>query len=420
MEVVEIFLFNELLGRLGRDTDKGETYLSINPNFISKYGENILIGLNCNEKTQIFSDTYYKDFEHLPPIFYDSLPDGFGNKLLLQKYNKNQIKEFNPLQKLTYIGKRGKGAIEYKPEIETKTINTIDLSEIENISQMVLNQKQDLEKREFQEGLENLIQIGSTAGGAGAKIFIAIDSKNNLLPGDIIHPSQEVDYYLLKMGEELNCKLEYAYYLMAKDCGIKMMDSFLYKEKYFVTKRYDRNLNGEKTHTISMSAVLNKNFNGRNNYEMMYDLIMKTKYIPNNNLEKLFRQMVFNFMFLNTDDHFKNFSLLYDKEKREWNLTPAYDLSLPFDYKYIGYKNISHWSSFNGKTNNHSLKEIMEYGQNYLRLYDVKGIVKKIVDVSEKIKFYLEKATIEKEISNKISKGMSEHINQFSYSLKNT
>ena len=39
----------------------------------------------------------------------------------------------------------------------------------------------------------------------------------------------------------------------------------------------------------------------------------------------LFRQMVFNAVVGNTDDHLKNFIMLYDK-KQGWHLSPAFDL----------------------------------------------------------------------------------------------
>jgi serine/threonine-protein kinase HipA len=43
-------------------------------------------------------------------------------------------------------------------------------------------------------------------------------------------------------------------------------------------------------------------------------------------VEKVFRQMVFNILTSNMDDHAKNFSFIY--KNNEWNLSPAYDLVL--------------------------------------------------------------------------------------------
>ena len=43
--------------------------------------------------------------------------------------------------------------------------------------------------------------------------------------------------------------------------------------------------------------------------------------------EKLFRLMCFNVFAHNRDDHSKNFSYIYDEDKNNWELAPAYDLT---------------------------------------------------------------------------------------------
>ena len=53
--------------------------------------------------------------------------------------------------------------------------------------------------------------------------------------------------------------IEYAYYRMATDTGIKMMESRLLPEKdncHFMTKRFDRLDDGEKLHVQSLAAIL--------------------------------------------------------------------------------------------------------------------------------------------------------------------
>lgn len=43
-------------------------------------------------------------------------------------------------------------------------------------------------------------------------------------------------------------------------------------------------------------------------------------------LQELFRRMVFNAICGNDDDHLRNHALLFDMEKRQWRLSPAYDV----------------------------------------------------------------------------------------------
>lgn len=58
-------------------------------------------------------------FKGLPGLLADSLPDKFGNALI----NARLVREgrasqsFNPVERLCYIGKRGMGALEFKPTI---------------------------------------------------------------------------------------------------------------------------------------------------------------------------------------------------------------------------------------------------------------------------------------------------------------
>ncbi|MDY5303911.1 MAG: HipA domain-containing protein [Campylobacter sp.] len=45
------------------------------------------------------------------------------------------------------------------------------------------------------------------------------------------------------------------------------------------------------------------------------------------NRKELFRRMVFNGLFGNTDDHLRNHGVLYDRETKSWNLSPAFDIT---------------------------------------------------------------------------------------------
>ena len=66
--------------------------------------------------------------------------------------------------------------------------------------------------------------------------------------------------------------IEYAYYLMARDCGIEMSECRLLKENsrsHFMTRRFDRLASGEKLHMQSLCALAHYDFNmaGAYSYE---------------------------------------------------------------------------------------------------------------------------------------------------------
>ena len=68
--------------------------------------------------------------------------------------------------------------------------------------------------------------------------------------------------------------------------------------------------------------------------------------------------MCFNVFAHNRDDHSKNFSFLYDESKREWHLSPAYDLT------YSSSFNGEHATTINGEGKNPSLEDILAVAKN--------------------------------------------------------
>ena len=77
----------------------------------------------------------------------------------------------------------------------------------------------------------------------------------------------------------------------------------------------------------SASALLETSHRIPNlDYNTLFLLTLKlTK--NNADLENLFRLMCFNVFAHNRDDHSKNFSWLYDESLKQWQLSPAYDLT---------------------------------------------------------------------------------------------
>ena len=95
--------------------------------------------------------------------------------------------------------------------------------------------------------------------------------------------------------------------------------------KALLVKRFDIDLlTRKRVHCISMQSLLRAD----GYYNLAYaDLAAVLRMVSDNPIEdlrSLFRQMVFNALIGNTDDHLKNFSMLVDTSG--WRLSPAYDL----------------------------------------------------------------------------------------------
>ena len=102
-----------------------------------------------------------------------------------------------------------------------------------------------------------------------------------------------------------------------------------YKESQ--AKKFDRDFaNNERIPFMSAMTLLGTNERDEKNIKSYIDIANK---LDSNNKEELFRRMIFNTLFGNIDDHLRNHALLYDKTKRKWNLSPAYDLN-PMPYEY--------------------------------------------------------------------------------------
>ena len=310
----------------------------------------------------------YEPFGGLFGVFNDSLPDGWGRLLVDRLFLKNKINpaEVDNLNRLAIVQQSGMGALTYKPEHRFETENKICDYDIlaQECSKILESQDSD--------NLDELFQLGGSSGGARPKILTSIDNEDWIIK----FPSS-VDPK--NIGEK-----EYQYSLCAKDCGINMPETRLFPSKicsgYFGVKRFDRTngKTGKKVHMVSASGLLETSHRLPN---LDYNILMKlTLELTRNyqDIEQLFRLMCFNVFAHNRDDHSKNFSYLYDDNKKEWHLSPAYDLT------YSSSFNGEHATTINGEGKNPSLDDILSVAKNIgLKEKAVKEIA---LDIQEQCK----------------------------------
>lgn len=307
----------------------------------------------------------YEPFDGLFGVFNDSLPDGWGRLLVDRLFLKNKINptEIDNLNRLAVVQESGMGALTYKPEHRFQTENDVSNLDIlaQECSKILESQNSD--------NLDELFQLGGSSGGARPKILTSIDNEDWIIK----FPSS-ID--TKNIGEK-----EYQYSLCAKDCGINMTETKLLPSEicsgYFGIKRFDRK-NGKKVHMVSASGLLETSHRLPN---LDYNLLMKlTLELTRNyeDIEQLFRLMCFNVFAHNRDDHSKNFSFIYDDNKKEWHLSPAYDLTYSFSF------NGEHATTINGEGKNPNLDDILAVAKNIgLNEKPAKNIA---LDIQEKCK----------------------------------
>jgi len=357
MSSAKVSIWNQTIGYLYWDTPNQVAIFEADDSYVDA-SFNIAPFIQPDKNKLLSGGDFHQKFKGLIPTFNDSLPDAFGNTVFLEWMAKNNMSqsEMNPVERLLYVGRRGAGALEYEVGKDIPNISgEIDINELAGISDLIMKRKYRQEDHLHNpEALKNILTIGSSIGGAQAKILLAVNLDGKILAGDLMH-KEPVNYYIVKLehdptsiwAREKNY-VELVYNQMAAEAGVNVADSKLFIEgekAHFASKRFDR-VNNQKIHTQTVNAL--SGFYGRNtefSYEQIFR-IMESFKLPYEDFKQLYIQMVFNVAASNRDDHTKNFSFLMSADGT-WKLSPAYDLTYPFD-PYQSFK-VPHQISINKK-----------------------------------------------------------------------
>ena len=327
--------------------------------------------------------------------------------------------EISPLDRLCYIGNRGMGALEFEPANTDSLLNDSSILEIKELTALA---KEILNKRTaFQTNIKNknkaifdILRVGTSAGGAKPKAIIAYNETTGEVRSGQVQAPENFSYWLLKFdgieGGKIKDnplgigKIEYAYYKMAIDCGIKMSECKLLREgrkAHFMTKRFDRTENGEKIHTQTFCAIANFDRDERYSYEQIFQ-VMRQLNLPYSELEQMYRRMIFNVLARNHDDHTKNHSFLMQKNGK-WSFAPAYDLC--YSYSPSGKWTNQHQLSLNGKRDGFSIQDLLQVAEKQ-NIKNAKEIIGQILNIISQWNKYAKKYNVKTEFINIIQKNL--------------
>lgn len=430
VDAAEIRIWGELAGAVRWDESQQLGSFQYDPGFLQKDWELSPIKMPLAQGSRIFRFPELRKgrgetedaFKGLPGLLADALPDKYGNKLINTWLAQQGRPEdsMNPVEKLCFIGTRGMGALEFEPAKFKSAKNTfsIELDSLVEVAQKMLNQREaftaDLSKDE-EKAMLDILKIGTSAGGARPKAVIAYNSKTGEVRSGQGNVPKGFEHYLLKLdgvsgeqfGESLGWgRVEYAYYLMAQDCGIDMMHCQLLEEHgraHFMTKRFDRTGN-TKHHVQSLCGLQHYDFNDMYGYS--YEQLFQTMRILRltyPEAEQMFRRMAFNVLATNYDDHSKNFSFIL-KRGESWRLPPAYDLC-------FAHEPTNHWVnkqtlSVNGKRLDISKDDLLTIAKsNSIK----KGaqIVDEINDIVRSWKHYAKQANVRSDLKKRIQTNLN-------------
>ncbi|BDA77631.1 toxin HipA [Leptospira kobayashii] len=407
---VAVNLWGERIGGLVWDKNRGLALFEYDPDFIRSRRYEIS-PLMLPLSSRIFQYPELKNtktFKGLPGVIADSLPEKFGNRLLdayLAKHGR-KLEDMNPLERLCYVGTRGMGALEYEPDLETRKLNKpipIQVSDLVEVAKAVLNERISANTSLVDEGIDSLITVGTSAGGAKAKAIIAINNKTkDVLSGQTNVP-KGYEHWLIKFDEMENeehatstqiGRIEFAYSEMAYESGINMMECRLLKDgkkAHFMTKRFDRVNGNDKVHVLTFAGMVHADRDppGSYGYERLFQTIRDLG-LGQDTLTEMYRRMVFNICSRNQDDHTKNHAFLMFGDGN-WQLSPAYDIC--FSYKPGNQFIEQHQMSCNGKREHFTLDDLLEAAK-FADIKRPRTIIKAVEETVSKWPDFAEKAGI--------------------------
>ena len=291
-----------------------------------------------------------RDFEFLPGLFADALPDGWGRLLHDRAFQRTgrSLDGVTALDRLVAVGHAAMGALLFEPAMPlgvdaARHPGAFELGAVAAQAQRLLEGSDEQVLPELQLG-------GGSPGGARPKALIGLrrDASGvsliagvspNMIRGDALALPDDYDAWLVKFATADDRSLfgadvgtvEACYAEMARRAGLTIPATTLLTDadgvRHFAIARFDRfGLGGRnRLHMHTAGGLLHASFRLPSlDYNALFQLTWAlTKSYAH--VRELFKRMVFNVYAYNRDDHAKNFAYLMEPDGT-WALAPGYDL----------------------------------------------------------------------------------------------
>ena len=421
-------IWGEMVGAIAWDGTQKLGVFEYDSEFKSKKWDLSPIKMPVSSNSSIFSfsemrpgrNSQFDCFKGLPGLLADVLPDKYGNQLIdaWLAQNGRPPGSMNPVEMLCFIGSRGIGALEFEPSTLTanKTTFYIEIQNLVDIAQKMLSKRESFTTnlgRDQEKAIMDILKIGTSAGGARPKAVITYNEKSGEVRSGQTKAPKGFEHWLIKLdgvsdiqvGTTMGYgRVEMAYYLMAKTCGIEMMESRLLEENgraHFMTKRFDRESNSTRHHIQTFCAIKHFDFNDVNSfsYEQLFQTMRELK-LTYPEAEQMYRRMVFNVLARNCDDHTKNFSFRL-MQNRAWELAPAYDICHAYrpDSLWVSQQALS----INGKRKNINKENLLTLANN-MNIKNARSIINDVNDTVSRWNEFAEEVKVNQNLREAISK----------------
>ena len=260
-------------------------------------------------------------------LFDDSLPDGWGRRLVDQAFRRQRGRLPTALERLALVGNNGRGALAYEPE----DVLGEDIAEFD--FDALASSAVAFDEGRAEDVLPAVRRAGGSSGGARPKAYVGYNPQTGEICAERPELPEGFEHWIVKFNTRQDGidsgRREYQYYLKAVAAGVTMMPSRLLETKtgaYFATKRFDRTPGGGRLHFASAAGLLQADYRTPGDeYEILFKMtdLLTHDYSAK---QELFRRVRLNVLEHNRDDHLKNFGFLMDAEGR-WSLAPFYDFT---------------------------------------------------------------------------------------------
>lgn len=381
-DTARVILWGSDIGAVTWLPERGIGVFQYTPEFAQSGIEVAPLMMPLTDAPYEFPSLSQETFKGLPGLLADSLPDKFGSILInawLSRHGRDPG-SFTPVERLCYTGTRGMGALEFKPLMSDAPAvsRKVEIDALVDLANRVLDDRIALKGKfngvDDQRSIEDILRVGTSAGGARAKAVLAWNPQTGEFRSGQAPADRGFGHWLLKFdGVHGNRdrevadpqgfgRIEYAYYLMAREAGIDMQECRLHEEggrAHFMTKRFDRTETGQKLHMQSLGALMHYDFNiaGLYAYEQAIQAIRRLG-LGMADTEQQVRRAYFNVVARNQDDHVKNIAFLMDR-RGTWRLSPAFDIA--YSYNPSGAWTGQHQMSLNGKRDGFDIDDLIAF-----------------------------------------------------------
>jgi serine/threonine-protein kinase HipA len=428
-DVIEVRAWGHQVGAVALDQSTGWYAFAYGKEWVERGVELAPTHMPLREEPYQFPQLRRETFYGLPALLADALPDVFGNALVNAWMAEQGMaaERITPLDRLAYAADRAMGALEFRPparDAVSDPATAVQLADLVLAARLTVRGEFASDETAHA-ALQQLIQVGTSAGGARAKAVVAFNPSTYQVRSAYGAPAEGFEPWLIKLdgvsgtgmdghGNRLGesapfGRIEYAYSLMAGAAGIAMTPCRLLAEgprRHFMTQRFDRGPGGERLHVISLCALAHLDYNmvATNSYDQYLQSAASLGLSPDE-LHEAYRRMVFNVMAVNRDDHSKNFSFLRSADGG-WRLSPAFDVT--YAYRPDSQWTSRHLMAVNGRFDGIDIEDLYTVGERN----GVPGYRRAVREVRSAVAAWREFAA-EAEIDDAATQGIESDIERF-------